>query len=83
MVCHVFYYPLLSHTIILGVNEIYLHFAGLYEWFEKWADKPVRNRGEDYLEFKDKLTSHLMDILQEFVPRVKGRIEHYHLGTRE
>jgi hypothetical protein len=23
---------------------------GLYEWFEKWADKPVRNRGEDYLE---------------------------------
>jgi all-trans-retinol 13,14-reductase len=56
---------------------------GLYEWFEKWADKPVRNRGEDYLEFKDKLTSHLLDILQEYVPQVKGRIEHYHLGTRE
>lgn len=33
---------------------------GLYEWFEKWSDKPVRNRGEDYLEFKDKLTHHLM-----------------------
>lgn len=56
---------------------------GLYEWFEKWSDKPVRNRGEDYLEFKDKLTSHLLDILQEYVPQVKGRIEHYHLGTRE
>ena len=54
---------------------------GLYEWFEKWSDKPVRNRGEDYLEFKDKLTRHLLDILQEFVPQVKGRIEHYHLGT--
>jgi hypothetical protein len=35
------------------------------------------------LEFKDKLTSHLLDILQEYVPQVKGRIEHYHLGTRE
>lgn len=34
--------------------------TGLYEWFEKWVDKPVRNRGEDYMEFKDKLTAHLM-----------------------
>ena len=49
--------------------------------FEKWADKPVRNRGEDYLEFKDQLTRHLMDILCEFVPQVKGRIEYYQLGT--
>lgn len=64
-----------------GISNAILISDGLYEWFEKWADKPVRNRGEDYLEFKDKLTSHLMDILQEFVPQVKGRIEHYHLGT--
>ena len=71
--------------MLLAVNEFNMHVAslGLYEWFEKWADKPVRNRGEDYLEFKDKLTSHLLDILHEFVPQVKGRIEHYHLGTRE
>ena len=41
----------------------------------------MRNRGEDYLEFKDQLTSHLMDILIEFVPQVKGKIDYYHLGT--
>jgi len=64
-----------------GISNAILISDGLYEWFEKWADKPVRNRGEDYLEFKDKLTSHLLDILQEYVPQVKGRIEHYHLGT--
>ncbi|KAL7548451.1 hypothetical protein ACHAWF_011744 [Thalassiosira exigua] len=64
-----------------GISSAILISDGLYEWFEKWADKPVRNRGEDYLEFKDKLTRHLMDILCEFVPQVKGRIEHYHLGT--
>lgn len=71
--------------MLLAVIDFNMHVAnlGLYEWFEKWADKPVRNRGEDYLEFKDKLTSHLLDILHEFVPQVKGRIEHYHLGTRE
>lgn len=33
------------------------------------------------MEFKDKLTKHLMDILKEFVPQVKGRIDYYHLGT--
>lgn len=33
------------------------------------------------MEFKDKLTRHLMDILYDFVPQVKGRIEYYHLGT--
>jgi len=64
-----------------GISNCILISDGLYEWFEKWADKPVRNRGEDYMDFKDKLTKHLMDILCEFVPQVKGRIEYYHLGT--
>jgi len=64
-----------------GISNCILISDGLYEWFEKWSDKPVRNRGEDYLEFKDQLTRHLMDILLEFVPQVKGRIEYYHLGT--
>jgi phytoene dehydrogenase-like protein len=64
-----------------GVSNCILISDGLYEWFEKWADKPVRNRGEDYMEFKDKLTKHLMSILEDFVPQVKGRIEYYHLGT--
>lgn len=35
-----------------GISNCILISDGLYEWFEKWADKPVRNRGEDYLEFK-------------------------------
>jgi hypothetical protein len=65
-----------------GISNCILISDGLYEWFERWADKPVRNRGEDYMEFKDKLTKHLMDILTEFVPQVKGRIEYYHLGTQ-
>ena len=34
-------------------------------WFEKWKDKPNRNRGADYMEFKEKLTKHLLDILYE------------------
>ena len=68
-------FPGISNCILILISD------GLYEWFEQWADKPVRNRGEEYLEFKDQLTRHLMDILFEFVLQVKGRIEYYHLGT--
>jgi phytoene dehydrogenase-like protein len=53
----------------------------LYEWFEKWADKPVRNRGGDYDELKEKLTKNLLDVLYEFVPQVEGKVEFYHLAT--
>ena len=64
-----------------GVSNCILISDGLYEWFEKWADKPNRNRGADYLEFKDKLAGHLLDILYECVPQARGHVEFYHLGT--
>jgi phytoene dehydrogenase-like protein len=53
----------------------------LYEWFDKWADKPARNRGDDYDELKEKLSKNLLDVLYEFVPQVKGKVEFYHLAT--
>lgn len=54
---------------------------GLWEWFEKWQDKPVHNRGEEYEAFKAKLEGHLLDILYESVPQVKGKVELHFLGT--
>jgi all-trans-retinol 13,14-reductase len=55
---------------------------GLYEWFEKWADKHTpRHRGEDYAQFKEKLSNHLLDILYECVPQAEGKVEFHHLGT--
>lgn len=54
---------------------------GLWEWFEKWENTHVHDRGADYEEFKEKLTSHLLDILYETVPQVKGKVEYYTLGT--
>ena len=64
-----------------GVSNAILISDGLYEWFEKWADSPVKHRGEEYMEFKAKLTNHLLDILYETVPEVKGRVVYHHLGT--
>lgn len=54
---------------------------GLYEWFEKWSSKPWGHRGEDYEEFKKKLAKHLLDILYDVVPQVKGKVEYHDLGT--
>ena len=39
-----------------GTSNCILISDGLYEYFEKWADKPVRNRGDEYMQIKEKLT---------------------------
>lgn len=64
-----------------GVSNCILISDGLYEWFEKWADEPNRHRGGDYMAFKEKLSRHLLDILYESVPQVRGKVEFHHLGT--
>mmetsp|Transcript_8993 Transcript_8993/g.12794 ORF Transcript_8993/g.12794 Transcript_8993/m.12794 type:complete len:715 (-) Transcript_8993:40-2184(-) len=64
-----------------GTSNCILISDGLYEWFEKWSDKPVMNRGEDYLKLKQKLSSILLNILYEQVPSTKGRVEFCELGT--
>jgi all-trans-retinol 13,14-reductase len=64
-----------------GISNCILISDGLYEWFEKWADKPSRNRGADYMRFKEQLTNHLLDILYESVPQVRDKVEFHHLGT--
>jgi all-trans-retinol 13,14-reductase len=42
---------------------------------------PSRHRAPEYQIFKEELRAHLMDILFETVPQVKGKVEFYHLGT--
>lgn len=64
-----------------NVSNCILISDGLWEWFEKWQDKPVHSRGQDYEDFKEKLAKHLLDILYETVPECKGKVEFYSLGT--
>jgi all-trans-retinol 13,14-reductase len=54
---------------------------GLWAWFEKWQGTKVEDRGADYLDFKEALSKHLLDILHETVPQVKGKVSYHHLGT--
>ena len=64
-----------------NVSNCILISDGLWEWFEEWKDKPVHHRGLNYEEFKSRLSEHLLDILYETVPAVKGKVEFHMLGT--
>lgn len=74
----------LSMYILSYISYSFLPFFisdGLWEWFEEWQGTNVDNRGADYEEFKEQLSKHLLDILYETVPEVKGKVSYHHLGT--
>jgi len=64
-----------------GVSNCILISDGIWEWFAKWEKEHLKHRGADYEEFKAKLSKHLLDILYETVPEVKGKVEFHMLGT--
>jgi len=64
-----------------GVSNCILISDGLYEWFTKWENTQVGQRGQDYEVFKEQLTQHLLEILYETVPQVQGKVAFHTLGT--
>lgn len=64
-----------------GVSNAILISDGLFQWFEKWQGTQVHERGDDYEKFKDQLAKHLLDILYETVPQLRGKVEYCTLGT--
>ena len=64
-----------------GISNCVVISDGLYKWFEQYKDQPVKHRGADYGALKELLTKSLLDVLFEFVPQVKGKVEFVHLAT--
>ncbi len=52
-----------------------------YDGFAHWKDSRWRRRGEDYEEFKQKLTERLKSGLEEHVPEVRGKLDWVELST--
>lgn len=52
-----------------------------FEWFKKWADKPWKNRGADYDDYKAMLSEKLMEDVYKRVPQVRGKVDYYELST--
>jgi len=64
-----------------GVSNCVIIADARYDWFKEWENAPVHDRGHAYEHLKRQLSKHLLDILYEVVPAVKGKIEHHMLGT--
>jgi all-trans-retinol 13,14-reductase len=52
-----------------------------YQWFDKWENTRWKHRGTDYDEFKQSFTERLGVALEQYVPRVRGRIKHLETST--
>lgn len=52
-----------------------------YEWFQKWADKPWKNRGADYEDYKAMLSEKLLEDVYKRVPQVRGKVDYFELST--
>lgn len=52
-----------------------------YSWFEEWKDEKVKNRGADYKELKASIINSVLEVVTEFFPKIKNRIEYMDAGT--
>jgi all-trans-retinol 13,14-reductase len=52
-----------------------------YELVEKWEDSKWMKRGNEYDDFKEKLSQRLLKILFEHEPQLVDKIDHYELST--
>lgn len=52
-----------------------------FEWFNKWVNKPWKNRGTDYEEFKTMLSEKLLADVYKHVPQVRGKVDYFELST--
>ncbi len=52
-----------------------------YDEVAKWAGTKVGQRGEDYLEFKQRTAEHYLDVLEKSFPGIRGTIENYETSS--
>ncbi|XP_076008262.1 inactive all-trans-retinol 13,14-reductase-like [Genypterus blacodes] len=52
-----------------------------YEWFEEWKDTTVRNRGDDYLNYKMRFAKNLFDWACTLFPLIKDKLVFQEVAT--
>ena len=52
-----------------------------YDCFARWEDSRWRRRGQDYDDFKQRITERLRNGLEEHVPAVRGKLDWVELST--
>tara|TARA_B100000959_G_scaffold253795_1_gene284965 strand:- start:44 stop:961 length:918 start_codon:yes stop_codon:yes gene_type:complete len=52
-----------------------------FDSYQKWEKNPWRNRGEDYEEFKEKISQKIISMIYKHAPYLKDKISYYELST--
>ncbi len=52
-----------------------------YEDFRRWENLPPDQRGEDYQEYKEKMSNRLLDLVEERFPGIRQKIARYYIST--
>jgi all-trans-retinol 13,14-reductase len=78
-----FYYLFVPATTASDqfANCISIHTYMKFKEVEKWKDLPIRQRGEDYKDWKTSKATKLIQLVTEKFPELKGNIEAYNVST--
>ena len=52
-----------------------------YSWFDKWKDLPWKRQGQEYKDYKGNISSRLLEVIYQYVPAIKGKVDYYELST--
>ena len=52
-----------------------------FDELKKWENTTVGNRGEDYLEFKQKKAEELLQLIEKKFPEIRSQIKNYYTST--
>ncbi|KAG9267378.1 putative all-trans-retinol 13,14-reductase [Astyanax mexicanus] len=52
-----------------------------YEWFEEWKDTPVKRRGADYIDYKNRFAKHLFDWACVLYPKLREKLVFQDVAT--
>ncbi len=52
-----------------------------FDHYKKWNDKPWKKRGDEYLDYKEKFSQRIIDIIYKQCPNLKDKISFYELSS--
>ena len=52
-----------------------------WKYYEKWSDKPWKNRGEDYEMLKSIISERILKKVYEYVPQAREAMDYHELST--
>ncbi len=51
-----------------------------WEWFQKWANAPLKKRGDDYDEIKKTIGEKCIERACELYPQIRNHIDYVEIG---